>query len=341
MEMRLATRMAGFAAGATALCTVAGSGHAEPSAYDIDALMADGRVVILAADDVPARYVASAKKWIEISVNEWVDQGTEIGIEQAFPLVVTMAHRNADAAAEVTEALCEEIRENGYSQWLCRNHFAADEHGNPLVDGVGSISSYRTENGFHFMMVGTARSPRPEEFAQMILHEMFHVYQLAQFTTKSYGVLQSMNGTRTGDNKGKDVPWWTEGTATHLSYRAYAKHSGAKKNFVRNMTACNLGDCEMRRAPMIKTYFRRGMKLNNIGWVDDAHMGYQMGALFVAYLIDKAGEDEIYAFYRSVNDLKFEAAFEQHFGQPYTDYIDEFEVYLRENNVRRALSNIM
>ena len=102
-----------------------------------------------------------------------------------------------------------------------------------------------------------------------------------------------------------------------------------------------MGDREMRLAPMIKTYFRRGMKLNNIGWVDDAQMGYQMGALFVTYQIDKAGEDEIYAFYRSVNDLKFEAAFEQHFGQPYADYIDEFEVYLRENNVRRALSNIM
>ena len=46
MEMRLATRMAGFAAGATALCMVAGLGHAEPLAYGIDALMADASFFI-------------------------------------------------------------------------------------------------------------------------------------------------------------------------------------------------------------------------------------------------------------------------------------------------------
>lgn len=319
----------------------AGLSWAESSSYEIEDLLSSKKVTILAASDVPKKYISATEKWIEIAVNEWVDKGTEIGIEQAFPLIVTMVHRDANAAAEVTQGLCEEIRENNYSEWLCRNHFMADEHANPLVDGVGSISSYRTENGFHFMMVGTARSPRIGEFAQMILHEMFHVYQLAQFTTKSYGVMQGKSGVRTSTNKGKDVPWWTEGTATHISYRAYARHSNVKKSFVREMTACNLGDCEMGRAPMVKEYFRRGMKLNDIGWVDDAHMGYQMGALFVAYLIDKVGEEEIYAFYRNINDLKFEAAFELHFGQPYTDYIDEFEVYLKENNIRRVLYNIM
>ena len=314
---------------------------ADSTIYEIEELISNEQVVILAASDVPEKYISATEKWIEIALIEWVERGTEIGIEQAFPLIVTMVHRDAEAAAEVTKGLCKEIQDNNYSQWLCRNHFVADEHANPLVDGVGSISSYRAENGFHFMMVGTARSPRLGEFSQMILHEMFHVYQLAQFTTKSYGVMPGMSGVRTSSNGGKDVPWWTEGTATHISYRAYARHSNVKKTFVREMTACNLGDCEMRRAPMVEEYFRRGMKLNDIGWVDDAHMGYQMGALFVAYLIDKVGEDEIYAFYRSVNDLKFDAAFEQHFGQAYSDYIDEFEAYLKGNNIRRVLRDIM
>ena len=83
---------------------------ADSTIYEIEELISDGQVVILAASDVPEKYISATEKWIEIALNEWVERGTEIGIEQAFPLIVTMVHRDADAAAEVTKGLCKEIQ---------------------------------------------------------------------------------------------------------------------------------------------------------------------------------------------------------------------------------------
>lgn len=328
-----------FSSFAIALLVAPMAAHAQNNPISIDDLIERGDVKILAASDVSQAYIDMTKQWLEIGANEWFLKDGDIADDRYYPLIVTMVHRDVEAAAEVTEALCDEIRENNYSQWLCRNHFAGDEHGNPLVDGVASISSYRGENGFHFMMIGTASRWRRDDFAEIILHELFHVYQLSQFTTKDGREADRLMGKRSGDFA-KDVPWWSEGTATLMARTTYAEHANKPNNYVRNLMACQLGDCRGRSSPMIRDYFRGGQKLYNIGWEDNSHMGYQLGALFAAYLINDVGVDKVFEFYQSVDRLGFDTAFEATFSKPHRDYIDEFETYIQSNRINSIVREL-
>jgi hypothetical protein len=50
----------------------------------------------------------------------------------------------------------------------------------------------------------------------------------------------------------------------------------------------------------------------------------------VAYVIHQNGEESMFDFYSGLNEFGFEASFIKHFGKPYRDYIDEFEVFLKQ-----------
>ena len=59
-------------------------------------------------------------------------------------------------------------------------------------------------------------------------------------------------------------------------------------------------------------------------------IAYRVGALFAAYLINDVGEDKLFEYYEAVDELGFETSFATHFGQPYRDYINQFEVFLKQ-----------
>ena len=46
-----------------------------------------------------------------------------------------------------------------------------------------------------------------------------------------------------------------------------------------------------------------------------------------------------YKFYENLDDLGFEKSFIKHFGKPYRDYVNEFEVFLKKH-IRELLKII-
>ncbi|MCP4790166.1 MAG: hypothetical protein GY881_08030, partial [Gammaproteobacteria bacterium] len=56
-------------------------------------------------------------------------------------------------------------------------------------------------------------------------------------------------------------------------------------------------------------------------------------------LVSQVGESQIHEFYADVDGMDFEKAFIKHFGKPYRDYVDEFEVFL-DQPIRKLLKII-
>jgi hypothetical protein len=304
-------------------CVAPSVGETLQPARLIDDLIATGKVTIMAATDVPQKTIDNTKKWMNVAAKTWFTKQTPAS-EYYYPIVITIVGKSTSAANILDEQLCEELSKKSYSTRLCGRYLAGY-----ASNGGAGINSSRMNDKFHFMVIGTTRRTPSDDLGDTILHEAFHIYQLSQITTKRRDLFEIKYGRKSGDH-GRDVPWWTEGTATYLSYLTYSRQPRVRQGYLKNMIRCELGDCEGRRAPRIDEYFALGSKLYNIDYGNNRMIAYQVGALFAAYLINGVGEDKLFEYYEDVDELGFETSFETHFGQPYRDYINQFEVFLKQ-----------
>ena len=290
----------------------------------IDELIKSEKITILAASDVSQEYINNTKKWLGLAVSTWFTKDTPAS-NYYYPIIVTLVNKSTNAARELETNLCEELKENSYSSHLC---------GRYLVDYVStsdaSISSNRMNDGVHLMILGTGRRSSSDDLGDTMLHEAFHIYQISQIMTKDRNLAEKKKGRRSGDHN-RDVPWWSEGTAVYMSYLLYDKQPGARRNFLKAEMGCQIGfDCGSGAEKSIEKYFNLGVKLNNIDYGKDRMLAYRLGSWFVAYLINDVGEEKIFEFYEDNDSLGFEDSFELHFGKPYRNYIDEFEVFIKQ-----------
>ena len=133
----------------------------------------------------------------------------------------------------------------------------------------------------------------------------------------------------TGLDPNVEVPWWIEGNAVYFGYYKYAKETNNREYFINTMKDSILADW---KGNLLEKYLISGKKINEFTWNgEEKKMGYELGAWFVAYLIEQVGEDAVYRFWENLESQgKFEIAFEKYFGKKYEVYIDDFNSFLNE-----------
>ena len=97
----------------------------------------------------------------------------------------------------------------------------------------------------------------------------------------------------------------------------------------------------------LQVYKESGIKLNNIRYDEnpepvDSQIGYEVGAWFVAYLVQEHGEEKVLNIYSLLDEYGFEEAFIMQFGNDYKSYLVEFDKFLdlpKENILNILQSN--
>ena len=308
----------------------------------------EGGLTVLAAADVSDGAIKITRKWLKVAEKNWF-QAYPSGSERRYPIILTIVGNNEKAAVELEDALCELIQTD-YPATLKHSRCRADYKPSNCrvgrcyiaqyaIEGGASISSSRMNDGF-FLMIMSGKNPPPShpDWKTVVLHESFHIYQLSQISTKNRDLHERKVGRRTGDHD-RDVPWWSEGTAEYMGLLLYSRQPNVSSRFLKNKMGDLLGYHGQGSAPVIKEYFSTGTKLYNIDYGEHRRFGYTVGPWFVAFLVNQVGESQIHEFYADVDGMDFEKAFIKHFGKPYRDYVDEFEVFL-DQPIRKLLKII-
>ena len=79
-------------------------------------------------------------------------------------------------------------------------------------------------------------------------------------------------------------------------------------------------------------YLSSGKKINDFTWNgEEKEIGYELGAWFIAYMIDIFGEESIYNFWENLEEEgSFDKAFTKYFSKEYELYMDDFDEFLRK-----------
>ena len=182
-------------------------------------------------------------------------------------------------------------------------------------------------------MIMAAKNPSPEEedYKQIVLHEVFHIFQISQHAETDYEIAEELQGRLSGDHN-EHVPWWMEGVAEYMSITLYAEQDGVSSNYIEQAFRNKIGYHNNNAGtPIIDAYFDLDIKLYNIKFDEHAMFGYTLGAWFVAYLMNDHGVDKLFSFYQNIHNESFEENFFRHFDQPYRVYVDEFEIFLQQD----------
>ncbi len=305
----------------------------------IDELINSNKVTILVASDVSQASINITKKGLDLAESTWFNKGSNAW-NYFHPILLIIVGNDMDAAIELENRLCLEIKENfpdSYQHSRCnpRNKDSNCKYGVCYIteyasNGGAGIASSRMNEGFHLMIMSAKRpSPDEEDYKPVTLHESFHIYQLSHVTTKDRDLFEQKTGRRSGDHN-RDVPWWSEGTAEYMAQLLYSKQPGVRSNYLRDKMGWKLEYSGSGVAPRIDEYFNSGIKLYNFDYGKNRMMAYDIGAWFAAYLINDVGEERVYEFYENLNELGFENSFLRYFGRPYREYIDNFDVFFKQ-----------
>ena len=299
--------------------------------------------LVFAASDVEQSTIDLTLDWFDIAKSTWFTEDT-FGAEHElyFPTYLVLTGDDLQATIDLEQRYCEHLYEHhaeSVEHSRCNtNHIDPNcEHGICLfteyaLNGGAGIASSRQNDGYHLMIM-SAKNPSPEEesYRRIILHEAFHIFQLSQHTETDHNRSEEIQGRLSGDHD-EHVPWWMEGVAEYASILLYAQQNGVDSDYIQNEYKNKIGYFNPDTgAPVIDDYFDLGIKLYNIKFDENALFGYQLGAWFVAYLMSEFDEQVLFDFYQNIHIDTFEENFIMHFGMPYQEYVDEFEIFLQQD----------
>ena len=303
------------------------------------------------ASTVSNEHQEMLKEWIAISEELYFTQPNVV-IENLYPIYLVQLDRdNPNSALALEPVYCEFLEEehkklfvwDGYDSSRCGdNEDAREEYerNGLFVEPNGGvahsqISSIPQRDGYNLFVSKTHDLPEhASSMGYVTLHEMFHIFQTSHYSTDSYDGQRMLNGRFSGDNPDDDVPWWNEGAAVYFSYIDYARTINDMSWFKDQMYCALL--CEKDRygnKSRLEIFKESGVKLNNITFSGnpepvDKQIAYEIGAWFIAYLVNDHGEDKILDIYSLYEEFGFEKSFEMQFGKDYRTYLNEFYEFL-------------
>jgi len=256
-------------------------------------------------------------EWYDIAVKEWGNYG---------PVEVYIIGNDVDAASELEDFYCDRhkaLDSNWNERWDC----ASDNYQiftNYVEDGGASISTQkRPDLDYDFMaMIMSSKYPGPEEedYKPVVLHEYFHIFQHSHITS------ECTNNDRDvclRDDKmgGKGTPWFSEGGAEFMAQTLYSKQDGVADSYLKDTMRRNLEHS-------LDGYKAQDTPLEQLTYSSPVNV-YDIGAWFIAYLIDNEGEEAfLEGFYGDIDTMSFNAAFEKNFNKTKSQYLADFEVFL-------------
>ena len=311
--------------------------------------VADYKIKVFAASDVSQKAIDKTTKWLGLAERTWFTKNKTTP-ELAYPILLVLVGENMDAAIELEQRLCAEIKETFADHYLkaydsCKPwpecEFGTCYITEYALNGGASIASSRILQGFQLMIM-SAKYPGPEDddYDIITLHEAFHIFQNFQINERDHNLFVTKEGGRTGDHD-RDTPWWPEGSAQYMALLLYSKQPGVRANFLKDTMRGHLEHYESGSKPTVEEYLNSDIKLYNIeyGTKEWRGPGKKMAEWFVAFLVDEFGEGEMYKFYGDLNELGFEDSFIKHFKKPYREKIKDFDVFI-EKLVREVIKII-
>jgi len=182
-------------------------------------------------------------------------------------------------------------------------------------DGGAGLNTMRDERSAYSAFIVTFASkfpsPRETDYTVVTYHEYFHVYQHAHIFSRNR-VERERRLLRN--------PWWAEGGAEYMAQALYRRQPGVDARSLREAMSRKMQSKEDRRP---------GEGIADIPYGERGHIAYDLGAWFVAYLVNLVGEDTFrVGFHDDLNALGFEGAFVEHFGTSSQDMLDAFDTFL-------------
>ena len=289
------------------------------------AFLDDQRFRAFAATDLSQGAIDTTLRHANDAYELWMGS-PYYGKNQAKAIYIMITGEDLEAGAIANREYCDHLIDTGFAvaDWCDLEMYI------PYVtNGGAGISSMAPVEGFHLMIIAAKDGVIADGYKQMVYHEMFHIYQHSNVFTDSYDEVDSKMGRMSGDNPGELVAWWMEGHADFLS-ALYSRDADGFKDEMRCALECT-GPFSVSRK---EKFFDEGLKLRNISWEqgDLVDLGYRMGSWFAAYLTSVHGEEALYEFWETVDEMGFEDTFLRQFGVDYRTYLDEFEVWLRNPN---------
>ncbi|MEE3177617.1 MAG: hypothetical protein VX269_09710 [Verrucomicrobiota bacterium] len=261
-----------------------------------------------AASDVPRSQIDLTRKWYEIASTAWGNYG---------PLEFWIVGTNEIAATTLDKNYCE-LR-NQKDKTVSIEHCVNRDHNfvSYAKGGNAGLNTRRNENekwsGFIITMSAKFPSPQEEDYKPVVLHEYFHVYQHAHIYSKKNSERKSRN---------LENPWWSEGGAEYMAQLLYSKQNGVRPNYLREI---------MERKLRALKDLRDGESIKDIAYGKRSHIAYDLGAWFIAFIINKTSEEAYRVnFFKDLNAKGFEGAFVKNFGASSNDFLDEFhKIFLK------------
>jgi len=255
-----------------------------------------------AARDVPRTQIDLTKEWYEIASNAWGNYG---------PLEFWIVGTNEIAASILDKKYCELRNQKDITVSI--EHCVNRDHNfvSYAKGGNAGLNTRRNENekwsGFIITMSAKFPSPQEEDYKPVVLHEYFHVYQHAHIHSKKYSERKSRN---------LENPWWSEGGAEYMAQLLYSKQKGVRPNYLREI---------MERKLRTLKDILDGESIKDITYGERSHLAYDLGAWFIAFIINKTSEKAYRVnFYKDLSTKGFEGAFIKNFGASSHDLLDEF-----------------
>ena len=308
-------------------------------------------IIYFIAESVSNEHQEMLKAWVAISEELYFTQPNVV-VENLYPIyLVQLDKNNPESALALEPVYCEFLEEehkklfiqDGYDSSRCgdnedsreeyeRNGLFVEPNGGVAGSAISSIPQ---RDGYNLFISRTHDLPQhASSMGYVTLHEMFHIFQTSHYSTDSYDGQRMLNGRFSGDNPEDDVPWWNEGAAVYFSYIDYARTINDMSWFKEQMYCTIL--CEKDRygnKSRLEIFKESGLKLNNITFNENAEpvdkqIAYEIGAWFIAYLVNDHGEDKILDIYSLYEEFGFEKSFEMQFGKDYRTYLNEFYEFL-------------
>ena len=265
--------------------------------------------VFFRASDVDDAQLAMAEADYAVASEAWGNFG---------PLEYWIVGTDSEAAAELDAEYCDHRVEmdpsltDEYVEHCLDRGYDFEDY---AQDGGAALSIQHGEDDEYSVFVITLASkyPFPDESDYTVVgyHEYFHVVQSAHIATRDYEERQALM---------VENPWWSEGGASYMGELLYSRQPGVAPGYLAERMTW-----KMQTASQLE----EGESIADISYGERAMVAYELGAWFIAFLIDRVGE-EVYLndFYDDLNSLDFEGAFVANFGMSSEEMLADFHAFL-------------